>query len=186
MKEHTQGMVPQFSTEDPGVAARFVPVQPFSRWTFDCDTIKTWVEHHLSGRVLNACAGENHLDHDREVIRNDADPERPAEFHKDVAELSSEFPAGHFGTIVYDPPWSVYQSNLRYDGHRVEKSNTEIGTDIDITSLPIDVPGPEEKSQIGHSRLAKDGFDYLLGDRGGGRRSHPPRNLYACSLGLRT
>lgn len=39
-------------------------------------------------------------------------------------------------------------------------------TRIDITELPMEVPSPEEKTQLGHSRLAKDGFDHLLGDDG--------------------
>jgi hypothetical protein len=161
-----QDQQPAFSTEDADVTARFVPVQPFSRWTFDCGPIREWVEHHLDGRVLNACAGENELTHDQEVMRNDAHPKRLADFHVDVAELAALFPRGSFDTIVYDPPWSIYQSNLRYDGHHVQKTDTDIETRIDIEELPMNLPGSDEKSQIGHSRLAKDGFDYLLGDSG--------------------
>ena len=38
--------------------------------------------------------------------------------------------------------------------------------DIDLTALPFETPGPDEKTQIGHSRLAKEGFDWLLSSGG--------------------
>lgn len=155
-----------FGSEDPSVTTRFIPCQRFTRWTFEAKAIRSWVEHHIDGRVLNACAGKSKLDHDDEVIRNDINEKIDADLHVDVAELSAYFPEGHFDTIVFDPPWSAYQSNLRYDGHNVQKDNTEFETQIDLRDLPIDTPSPEEKQQIGHARLAKDGFDYLLADDG--------------------
>lgn len=146
----------RIGAEDGRVSTRYVPVAELTRWTFENDVIRRWTEGWLSGRVLNACAGKCVLNHDGERVRNDINEERNAELHVDVAELAAEFPPESFDTIVYDPPWSHYQSNLRYDGHHVHKD----GTDIDTRSLPFDLDG--EKEQIGHARLAKEGFDYLL------------------------
>lgn len=153
-------MILEQESED--VTTRFVPTERFSRDTFDAGAIRDWVEHHLSGRVLNACAGVSVLNHTDEVVRNDARESIDADYHLDVAELASRFPEDSFDTIVFDPPWSVYQSNLRYDGYNVGKTNTDIPTSIDLADLPMDLPGPDEKTQLGHARLAKEGFDYLL------------------------
>jgi hypothetical protein len=142
--------------------ARYIDCQMYSRWTFDDDVIRKWTEERLRGRVLNPTAGKNSLSHDGEVLRNDINPERPADTHVDAAELCREYPPNHFSTIVFDPPWSVYQSNLRYDGEHVMKS--EMDSKIDLSSLPIyrDLPTNEEKSQLGHARLCKESFRYLL------------------------
>lgn len=149
----------EHDSEDLDIKTRFVPVQQFSKWTFDDPTMKTWAEKHLDGRVLNACAGENHLHHNDEIIRNDSNPDRPADLHVDVAELAAHLEKESFDTIVFDPPWSLYQSNLRYDGKHVTKDAT---TSIDISTLPFDIPNGREKTQLGHARLAKEGFNHLL------------------------
>jgi hypothetical protein len=93
-------------------------VQP-NRWTFQSDKIRAWVEERLEGRVLNACAGKTVLDHDREIVRNDIDEDRSADLHVDVTEIADHFDRGSFETIVYDPPFSEYQSNESYDGEMV-------------------------------------------------------------------
>lgn len=112
---------------------RFVPTRPVGKWTFQNDTIRNWVEGHCEGRVLNACAGESRLDHDGEIVRNDSDPSIDADLHVDVAELRYYLDHDSFNTVVFDPPYSLYQSNLRYDGRNV-----------------------------GHARAAKESLDKLL------------------------
>ena len=147
------------------VDTQFFSVQPFSRWTFEDRTIRAWVESHFKpgDRILNACAGATKLTPPPggEIVRNDANPSRDADYHRDVAELAAipEFKAGEFDLIVFDPPWSLYQANLRYSGEHVTKEGVP---EIDLTALPFETPGPDEKTQLGHSRLAKEGFDYLL------------------------
>lgn len=147
------------------VDTQFFSVQPFSRWTFEDDTIRGWVESHFESgdRVLNACAGATKLTPppDGEIVRNDANPDRDADYHRDVAELAAipELEAGEFDVIVFDPPWSLYQANLRYSGEHVTKEGVP---EIDLSALPFETPGPEEKTQLGHSRLAKEGFNHLL------------------------
>ena len=152
--------------EDRSITTRFVPVPQFSKWTFDLQPIRTWVEQHLEGRVLNACAGANHLRHDGEVRRNDINTDREADTHLDAAELAAHYPKHSFSTVVFDPPWSLYQSNMRYEGEHVfsKRAPDDIDGDLSINleKLPFDTPDPGEKQQLGHARLAKESFDYLL------------------------
>lgn len=138
----------------------YIDTSPHRRWTFDDDSITDWVLSYTNGVVLNACCGLNKIPHDDKVIRNDLDPEMDADFHLDVAELSGVLDESSVDTVIFDPPWSVYQSNLRYDGRHVTKD----GRDIDVTELPIRLD--PSKQQIGHARLAKEGFDYVLRDGG--------------------
>jgi len=90
-----------------------------NRWTFQSRKIRKWVEERLRGRVLNACAGKTKLAHDNEIVRNDIDEQRDADMHVDVCEIVDHFPPGSFDTVVYDPPFSQYQSNRSYDGQQV-------------------------------------------------------------------
>jgi hypothetical protein len=157
---------PISSAEDQSITTRFVPVPQFSGWTFDLEPIRAWVEQHLEGRVLNACAGANHLRHTEEVRRNDINTDREADTHLDVAELAAHYPKHSFETIVFDPPWSLYQANMRYEGEHVFSKRTPDDIDgdlsINLEELPVDTPSPGEKQQLGHARLAKESFDYLL------------------------
>lgn len=141
-------------------------VQPFSKWTFDSDIIRNWVEQNFEegDTILNVCAGKNTLTPPKngKILRNDINTDRDADFYVDVAELASldELEKNSIDFIVFDPPWSVYQSNLRYNGNHVSNNNTN--SEIDLSSLPFETPDNTEKTQIGHARLAKEGFDWLL------------------------
>ncbi|KZX46262.1 hypothetical protein [Haloarcula sp. K1] len=151
------------------VDTQFFSVQPFSRWTFEDATIRAWVESHFESgdRILNACAGATKLTPPPggDIVRNDTNPDRDADYHRDVAELAAipDFQADDFDVIIFDPPWSLYQANLRYSGEYVTKEGIP---EIDLSTLPFETPDPEEKTQLGHSRLAKEGFNHLL--RSGG------------------
>ena len=151
-----------YPSEDVGVTTRFIPVPRWSKWTFTSPPMRKWVESHLEGRVLNACAGKTHLRHSCEIVRNDLDEKIEANTHLDVAELAGQYPAESFDTIVYDPPWSNYQANLRYEGRHVTKTADGFLTKINLDDLPISIEGGREKQQLGHARLAKEGFAYLL------------------------
>lgn len=134
----------------------YISVTELTRWTFECTEIRKWVEERLDGRVLNACCGQSELHHNGRVVRNDLDESIDADYHLDVAELPAHLERESFDIVVYDPPWSHYQSNMRYDGRHVKKGEVE----IDMANHPLTVN--REKEQVGHARLAKDGFDYLL------------------------
>jgi hypothetical protein len=150
------------------VKTHFIPVSPFSKWTFEDDTIRDWVENSFEEgeTILNACAGETELTPppDGEILRNDINEERDADFHVDVTELAGldELESKSIDRIIFDPPWSLYQSNLRYQGEHVHQVSKEGTHDIDLSELPFDTPGPGEKTQIGHAAIAKRGFDHLL------------------------
>ena len=92
----------------------YYAVQP-SRWTFQSDKIRRWVEQRLRGRVLNACAGKTKLAHDGEIVRNDLDDNRDVDVYVDVCEIADHFATGSFDTIVYDPPFSQNQANRSYE-----------------------------------------------------------------------
>lgn len=96
----------------------YYTVQP-NRWTFQSDTIRDWVENHLDGRVLNACAGKTHLRHDGEIIRNDLNQDRDADLYVDVCEIAGHFDRASFDTIIYDPPFSQNQASRSYNGRNV-------------------------------------------------------------------
>ncbi|ABB77919.1 conserved protein [environmental halophage 1 AAJ-2005] len=239
--ESTTGSTPQFPTEDPHMTARFVPTSRHVATTFEEPNLRKYAVGHAQGRVLNACAGETQLDQwydDGEIVRNDLHPDIPSEYSVDIAELASEFPPNSFDTILFDPPWSAYQSRMRYDGYVVHKAPTdELPTqqiNIDVRELPFTVPGeyahtgentgnkqmtltndysggetrsecsrlndshagdtgdtPRErgvdphtkKNQLGHARLAKLGFDYLLRDGGRVIQFAYTGSVMAASLG---
>jgi len=156
------GQRARFASEDESVTTRFVPTSRFSKWTFSDEKIRKWATEHLDGRVLNACAGQTRLEHDGQIVTNDIDEDIATDVSVDVAALSGEFSPESFDTILYDPPWSNYQSNLRYDGRHVHKTVNEREIEIDLDALPIEILGSREKEQLGHARLAKEGFNYLL------------------------
>lgn len=116
-----------------GVAAHqpeltYLCVQP-NRWTFESDKIRQWVESQLVGEpVLNACAGRAELDWLGEVIRNDVNPEMPADMHHDVAELDDVLGRNSVDSVVFDPPYSEDAAERLYDGYDVEDEKEAIET----------------------------------------------------------
>ena len=87
-----------------------------NKYTFEDKPVQDFVVSHLSGRVLNTCSGKTQLQYDGEIKRNDIDTDMPADTHLDVHELPDEYGKDSFDTIVFDPPWSGFQSNDKYDG----------------------------------------------------------------------
>jgi hypothetical protein len=92
----------------------------FGRWTFEYAPAREFAEQWCSGRVLNACAGKNELDHGGEVVRNDLNPDRDADLHVDVAEIGDHFAPGSFDTVVFDPPFDDLQAADKYDSLRAD------------------------------------------------------------------
>lgn len=85
------------------------------KWTFQDARVKKWVECKLEGSVLNACAGKTRLHHSGDIHRNDINEDRPADTHVNLKELPNHID-DTFDTVVYDPPWSVFQVNDKYEG----------------------------------------------------------------------
>jgi len=88
-----------------------------SRWTFEYTPARRIVREHLTGRVLNACAGETVLQHDGEIVRNDLNPDRPElDTTHDVTEIASHFGPQSFDVVLFDPPFDEEQAETKYDG----------------------------------------------------------------------
>jgi len=92
----------------------------FGRWTFEYQPAREFVESHLSGRVLNACAGKCYLEHGEEIVRNDLNPDRDAEYHVDVVNIADVFGPQSFDTVVFDPPFDDLQAEDKYDSLRAD------------------------------------------------------------------
>lgn len=89
------------------------------RWTFQTKIVRDRLLRHLDGRVLNAFAGETRLaDYKRGLteVRNDLNPDRPADYHVDAVELGEMFDEDSFDAVVLDPPFDQTQSDELYDG----------------------------------------------------------------------
>jgi len=86
------------------------------RWTFQYTPAREIVEEHIHGRVLNACAGKTKLGHNGEVVRNDLNPERDADYHFDVASIADYFEPQSFDSVIFDPPFDEKQAETKYDG----------------------------------------------------------------------
>lgn len=84
--------------------------------TFQNTKVRNYIENHLSGTVLNACAGDTQLSHDDKVYRNDIAGERPnLDSNVDVYDLLEAYPESSMDTIVYDPPWTENQSTTTFE-----------------------------------------------------------------------
>lgn len=97
------------------------------RWTFQTKKVRDMLLPYLEGRVLNPFAGETRLsEYKRGIteIRNDLDPERPAEYHVDAAELGEIFDEESFDVVVLDPPFDQTQADEHYDGMHARDMGT--------------------------------------------------------------
>ena len=88
---------------------------PPTKWTFQPDKVRNYVESQLQGRVLNLFAGETKLNHDGEIIRNDIDEDRDADYHFDATNVDEYFADDSFDTIILDPPYNVRKSREKYN-----------------------------------------------------------------------
>lgn len=84
-------------------------------WTFSTKMVRDVVEGALRGRVLNACAGKTKLTHSDEIVRNDLNPERDADYNADVCEIDETFDERSFDTVVFDPPFDQAQADDHYE-----------------------------------------------------------------------
>lgn len=106
--------------ESNGVNLRYLRAKA-STWTFSPPKVRKFVEDHLEGRVLNLFAGKTELRHDGEVVRNDIDEDRDADYHFDAIHVRDHFPDNSFDTVILDPPFSEIQSRKRYNGEHAGK-----------------------------------------------------------------
>jgi len=90
---------------------------PLHRYTFSVKPVRSWVEQHCEGRVLDLFAGPTPLNIDE--TRNDLDPEMPTNYHCDALEFLRTWRGEKFNTILLDPPmltakaWSCIKGGLQ-------------------------------------------------------------------------
>ena len=89
------------------------------KYTFDVTKIREWVETNCEGKVLNLFAGYNKLNVDE--IRNDLDPNAPADYHLDCLDFVRNWQGHKFDTIVLDPPYALRKSMELYEGRKVTR-----------------------------------------------------------------
>ncbi|WP_238381765.1 hypothetical protein [Mucilaginibacter pedocola] len=87
---------------------------PLHRYTFSVRPIREWVEAVCEGRVLNLFAGLTKLAVDE--IRNDLNPEMPADFHLDALDFLRNYDGEKFDSILLDPPYAFRKSMELYQG----------------------------------------------------------------------
>jgi len=103
--------------------------QPPRRYTFQAPKVREWTEKWCKGKVLNIFAGMTKLNVDE--IRNDIDPNCPADYHLDAYELVMKFISENkkFDTIILDSPWNYRKAREKYGGRyigRLTKMKNEL------------------------------------------------------------
>ena len=88
---------------------------PLHRYTFSVSPIRKWVEANCEGRVLNLFAGPTCLAIDE--LRNDLNPDMPADYHEDALDFLRSWAGEQFSTILLDPPYAIRKSMEMYNGH---------------------------------------------------------------------
>ncbi len=89
---------------------------PPTKWTFEPNSVRSYVESHLEGRVLNLFAGTTKLRHSGKIIRNDISEDRPADTHINAMFARDTFQDESFDTVILDPPYNVRKAREKYDG----------------------------------------------------------------------
>lgn len=82
--------------------------------TFVPDKITRVLDQYIDSEdtVLNTCAGETTIQADE--IRNDIDDKKPADYHVDCREISSEVDQS-VDVVLHDPPFSLHQATHTWD-----------------------------------------------------------------------
>jgi len=90
--------------------------------TFEMPKLRTWVIKHCYGKTLNLFGGKTQLDkyYYGEIIHNDLNPEINADYHYDAVEIGKYFPEAFFDSVIFDPPYTMYQATHSYNGHMIQ------------------------------------------------------------------
>jgi hypothetical protein len=102
-------------------------MQPPKKYTFEMPAVKRLTEIWCIGKTLNLFAGITKLNVDE--VRNDIDPNAPAEYHLDALEFVNRWDGEKFDTIVFDPPYNLRKAREKY-GKRYVGSLTKIKQDL--------------------------------------------------------
>lgn len=90
------------------------------KWTFGTKMVRDVVLSHLDGDVLNACAGKTDLSEYKrgvEIVRNDLNPDIPADSHHDAQTLDEHYETESFDAVINDPPFDTGRADKLYEGY---------------------------------------------------------------------
>jgi 23S rRNA G2069 N7-methylase RlmK/C1962 C5-methylase RlmI len=76
--------------------------------------VREWVEQRCEGSVLNLFSGPTLLKVNE--LRNDLDPQMPADYHLDALAFLRLWDGPPFQTILLDPPYAFRKSMELYNG----------------------------------------------------------------------
>lgn len=141
---------------------------PTHKWTFSVDAMRKAVETHLEGRVLNLFAGQTKLNHTDEIVRNDINEDIDADYHVDAVEVGDVFDENSFQTVILDPPFSIRNAILKYDGEHVGKWNL-VADGVEQVLQPggVVVSFGHNSTGLSQSRGFKKENIYLFNHKGG-------------------
>lgn len=94
-----------------------------NKWTFTIKPIKKLLTDEMNGGLwCDPFAGQN----SPAQVRNDLNPEAPAEFHMDALEFLKAQPSGHYDGVLYDPPYSFRQASECYKSFGKEQQTATV------------------------------------------------------------
>lgn len=101
-----------------------------NKWTFTIKPIKEFLKQEVKGGLwVDPFAGLN----SPAQVRNDLNPDMPAEYHMDALEFLRIWNDEHFEGALYDPPYSYRQASECYQSFGKEKF-TAVVTSMDYWS----------------------------------------------------
>lgn len=93
-----------------------------NKWTFKIQPIAEFLDQEIEGFTVDAFSGQSQL----ADLRNDLDPNSPAQHHMDALDFLRTIKSSSVDTILFDPPYSPRQLSESYKniGKKVSKEDT--------------------------------------------------------------
>lgn len=93
-----------------------------NKWTFTIKPIAELLKEEVTeGLWCDPFAGMN----SPAQVTNDLNTERPTTHHKDALLFLKEQPSAHFDGVLFDPPYSITQAKICYEGMGMELLDTK-------------------------------------------------------------
>lgn len=94
-----------------------------NKWTFEIPPIKQLLKEEMNGGAwCDPFAGMT----SPAQVRNDLNPDAPAEFHMDALEFLRAQPSNHYDGVLYDPPYSMRQASECYKTYGKERFTANV------------------------------------------------------------
>lgn len=93
-----------------------------NKWTFTIKPIADLLREEVnSGLWCDPFAGEN----SPAQVTNDINPVRPTTHHMDALAFLKSLESNAYDGVLFDPPYSITQAKVCYDGHGMELLETK-------------------------------------------------------------